>query len=108
MMLPNLPFLNWRGTKRDLLLYTVIAVTVAFAFYACVSIVQTFNGLDELKEALQKQADFENCVGPYTTQACLDYRKAKLVLDQEYHTKLNVLRAQRTEAEHAGANSKGH
>lgn len=104
MMLPNLPFLGCRFKKSDLVLYPSIVGIVAFGFYACVQIVQTFNGLDELKETLQKQADFENCVGPYATQACLDYRKAKLVLDQEYHVKLNALRKQRTEVEHAPAN----
>lgn len=104
MMLPNLPFLNARFKKLDLLLYPALVVIVGFAFYACVQIVQTFNGLDELKETLQKQADFENCVGPYATQACLDYRKAKLVLDKEYQTKLNALLKQRTEAENAPAN----
>lgn len=106
MMLPNLPFLNARFKKSDLL-YPALVVIVGFAFYACVQIVQTFDDLTVLNKTLQKQADMENCVGSYATQVCLDYRKAKLVLDQDYRTKLNVLRAKRTENENAGTPGKG-
>lgn len=100
-MLPNLPFLNCRITKADLPVCVGVVAIVGICFYGCVTFIKSYRELGEIKEILQKQMDTENCVGTHNTKACLDYRQAKLVINQDYLAKLAALRKQREEAENA-------
>lgn len=102
MMLPNLPLMGKiRINKRVVLTILVIGVVGA------VVSLPIFRGIEQLRELrtlaaqLEQQNNYENCVGTYDTNPCLEYRMAKRVIGQEYGVKLAALRKKREEAEGA-------